>query len=243
MKKYYKIFFLIAILLFVFSIYKLFPKNKLNYVSLGDSVAEGRNPYGETGYSYADYLYEKLNEDGKIKYYTKAYSHSGYTTTDVINDIIRDGNIKRDLRESDLVTISVGANDFLDSIDLKNVDITNIVTYRQNIESIFPKIDECIKEVRKYAQNNIYIIGYYNPVPFLFNMGEEQVDDLFYYIDKEYQKIADRYDCVYISNYKLFKEHPEYLPNPMDIHPNLKGYESMAELIYQEYLKQNSKKY
>ncbi len=243
MKKYYKIIFLFIVFLFVFSIYKLFPKQKLNYIALGDSVAEGRNPYGETGYGYADYFYQQLKENGKIKNYTKKYSHSGYTTTDVINDIIRDGNIKRDLRESDLVTISIGANDFLHSINLKNVDIGNIALYRKNIESIFPSIDDCIKEVRKYAQNKIYIIGYYNPVPFLFNMGEEQVDNLFDYIDKEYQKIADKYNCTYISNYELFKEHPEYLPNPMDIHPNLKGYEAMAEKLYEEYQRQTSKKY
>lgn len=243
MKKYDKIFFFLAILLFVFSIYQLFPKNKLNYIALGDSVAEGRNPYGETGYSYADYLYERFNADGKIKYYTKAYSHSGYTTTDIVNEIIREGTIKRDLRESDLVTISIGANDFLDSIDLTNVDITNLLDYRKKIESILPSVEDCIREVRKYAKNKIYLVGYYNPLPFLFNLGEEQVDDLFYYIDKEYQKIAEKYDCIYLSNYERFKNHPEYLPNPLDIHPNLKGYEAIAEAIYQEYIKQTSKKY
>jgi len=243
MKKYYKIIFLFLILAFVFSIYKLFPKQKLNYIALGDSVTEGRNPYGETGFSYADFFYEKLKQEGKIKSYKKEYSHSGYTTTDVINDIIRSGDIKRDLRESDLVTISIGANDFLDSLDLKNVNLANIDLYQKNMESIFPNIEQCIKEVRKYAKNKIYIIGYYNPLPFLYNLGSKKIDALFSSIDESYQKIADRYNCTYISNYELFKNHPEYLPNPMDIHPNLKGYEKMAEALYAEYQKQRQKKY
>lgn len=243
MKKYYKIIFILVTLLVVFSIYKLFPKQKLNYIALGDSVVEGRTPYGETDNSYADYFYQRLNQEGKIKYYTKEYSHSGYQTNDIINDIIRDGDIKRDLRESDLVTISIGANDFLASIDLKNVNASNLALYRKNIESILPKIEECIKEVRKYAKNKFYIIGYYNPIPFLFSIGKEQVEDLFRYIDKEYQKIADKYDCTYISNYELFKNHPEYLPNPLDIHPNLDGHRAIAEALYQEYKKQTTKKY
>lgn len=243
MKKHYKLLFMVFILVFVFSIYHLFPKQKLNYIALGDSVAEGRNPYGETGFSYADFFYEKLNQEGKIKDYKKVYSHSGYTTTDVINDIIRSGDIKRDLRESDLVTISIGANDFLDSLDLKNVNLDNIDLYQKNMKSIFPNIDQCIKEVRKYAKNKIYIIGYYNPLPFLYNLGSEKIDALFHSVDQAYQKIADKYDCVYISNYELFKEHPEYLPNPMDIHPNLKGYEAMADVLYEEYQRQKAKKY
>ncbi len=243
MKKHYKLLFMVLILVFVFSIYHLFPKQKLNYIALGDSVAEGRNPYGETGFSYADFFYERLNQEGKIKDYKKEYSHSGYTTTDVINDIIRSGDIKRDLRESDLVTISIGANDFLDSLDLKNVNLDNIDLYKKNMKSIFPNIDQCIKEVRKYAKNKIYIIGYYNPLPFLYNLGSEKIDALFHSVDQAYQTIADKYDCVYISNYELFKEHPEYLPNPMDIHPNLKGYEAMADALYEEYQRQKAKKY
>ena len=234
---------MIAILVFVFSIYRLFPTQKLNYIALGDSVAEGRNPDGETGYSYADFFYEKLKEEGKIKNYKKEYSHSGYTTTDVVNDLIRNGDIKRDLRESDLVTISIGANDFLHSLDLKNVNLDNLDLYEKNIRTLFPNIDHCIKEIRKYAKNKIYIIGYYNPLPFLYNLGSEKVDALFNFIDESYQEIADKYDCIYISNYELFKNHPEYLPNPMDIHPNLKGYKAMADTLYQEYQSQKAKKY
>ncbi len=243
MKKQYKILFLIVICSLIFGIYQLFPKNKINYIALGDSVAEGRNPYGEIGFGYTDYLKEKLEKEKKLKYYTKKYSHSGYETSDVINDIIRNSDIKRDLRESDLVTISIGANDFLSSIDLANINIDSIKNYQTNVMKIFKEVDQCIKEVRKYAKNKLYIIGYYNPIPFLFNQAEAEVDQLFTYIDSEYQKIAEKYDAIYISNYDLFKKHPEYLPNPMDIHPDTKGYQAMAEIIYQRLKQEKLKNY
>lgn len=240
MKRYLKILLPIIIIILVFTIYKLFPKEKLNYIALGDSIAEGRNPYGENGYSYADYLYETLDKDGKIRYYTKKYSKSGYQTSDVVNDIIRDIDLKKDLRESDLVTISIGANDFLQQISVKDINNIDLNKYQNTIDSIFIDIRDCIEEVRKYAKGDIWIVGYYNPIPFLFNTSEEDIDELFKYVDAEYEKIAKKYDCSYISNYQLFKDNPDFLPNPMDIHPNLKGYEAMANNLYQE-IKNNEK--
>lgn len=240
MKRYLKILLPIVIVVTVFAIYKLFPKEKLNYIALGDSIAEGRNPYGETGYSYTDYLYETLDKKGKIRYYTKKYSKSGYQTSDVINDIIRDADLKRDLRESDLVTISIGANDFLGQINIRDINNIDLSKYQSTIDSIFLDIQDCIEEVRKYAKGDIWIVGYYNPIPFLFNTSEEELDELFKYVDTEYEKIAEKYNCSYVSNYQLFKDNPDFLPNPMDIHPNLKGYEAMAEKLYQE-IKNNEK--
>ena len=58
MKKHIKLFVFIATLLLVFGIYNLLKGNseKINYIALGDSVAEGMNPYGAVGYGYPDYI-------------------------------------------------------------------------------------------------------------------------------------------------------------------------------------------
>ena len=221
--------FLIGIL--VFSIYYLFKDNKLNYVALGDSVAEGMNPYGELGYSYADFLADNLKKRGKLSSYTKKYAKSGYVTSDVISDIRMNQNLKKDLRESDLVTISIGANDFLRSINTKDIDVNQLLDLKSNITSIMPSIDECIREVRKYAKEKVMIVGYYNPIPFLFNTSSRELDLLFAYIDDEYQKIANKHNCDYISFYQLFKDNPDFLPNPTDIHPNLEGYQAISKRL------------
>lgn len=240
MKKYIKYLMLVAIIIAVFAIYQFFPKEKINYIALGDSLAAGQSPYGEIGYSYADYLKERLDEQGKINYYSKKYSVSGYETTDIINEIVKNSEIKRELRESDLVTISIGANDFLHSLDLKNLNLLDLASYYKKIEEILPKLDSCLKEIRKYAKNDFYIIGYYNPIPTLYDIKKEEVDQLFQYIDREYEKLAKKYDASYISNYELFKTHKDYLPNPMDIHPNLDGYRAIADQI-EEKLKSEKK--
>ena len=104
------------ILITVFSIYTIFKTDKIKYIALGDSLAEGMNPYGEVSYSYADFLKEELEDNNKLSYYTKEYTKSGYTTEDLTREININLNLKKDLRESDLVTVSIGANDIIKSI-------------------------------------------------------------------------------------------------------------------------------
>ena len=95
MKKYRKYLILLAIVLSVFGIYHVFASSEINYIALGDSVAEGRNPYGEIGYGYADYLRDMLSEKKKLKYYQK-YAKSGYQTRDMITKIQEDNQLKKD---------------------------------------------------------------------------------------------------------------------------------------------------
>ena len=239
MKKYKKYIVMFLIVILIFGTYYFFKSDKINYIALGDSLAEGMNPYGEVGYSYTDYLADYLNKNNKLSFYTKKHSKSGYTTTDVIKELEINNLLKKDLRESDLVTISIGANDFLNSINIKNLNINEILKLKDKVIPILPNIDNCIKEIRKYAKEDMIIIGYYNPIPFLFNTSGSDLDTLFAYIDDEYQKIANKYDCTYISLYQLFKSDSSLLPNPADIHPNLEGYEKISEMIIENYENKN----
>lgn len=235
MKKYIKYIVFLLIVVAIFAIYHLFKNDKINYIALGDSLAEGMNPYGEVGYSYTDYFADYLNENNKLAHYTKKYTKSGYKTDDIINNLANNNLLKKDLRQSNLVTVSIGANDFLGSINIKKLDINDIMKLKSNIILIMPNIDNCIKEIRKYAKEDIIIIGYYNPIPFLFNTNGDELDELFAYIDSEYQKIANTYNCKYISLYQLFKKNSNYLPNPADIHPNLDGYKAISKKIISLY--------
>lgn len=232
MRKRQKLLLLvILIIVCVFTIYKLFNNDKISYIALGDSLAEGMNPYGEVSYGYADFIKESIENKNKLENYTKEYTETGYTTEDIINELKLSSELKRDLRESDLVTISIGANDFLNSINTKNIKLTDIPIYKAKIEEIMPNIDKCIEEIRKYAKENLIIVGYYNPIPFLFNTSGSDLDTLFAYIDEEYSNIAKKYDCKYVSLYQLFKNNSNYLPNPMDIHPSIEGYKAISDEI------------
>lgn len=236
MKKYIKYIAMFLIVMSTFCIYYYFKNEKLNYIALGDSLAEGMNPYGEIGYSYTDYFADYLNSNDKLSYYTKKYTKTGYTTTSMVKEIQTNNFLKKDLRESDLVTISIGANDFLNSNGLKKLNINNILELKQEIINILPNLENCVKEIRKYAKEDMIIVGYYNPIPFLFNTSRNDLDILFAYIDDEYKKLANKYDCIYISLYQLFQSNASFLPNPADIHPNLEGYQAISEELIKRYI-------
>ena len=81
---------IIAIIVSIYTMYQLFNTNKISYIALGDSLAEGRNPYGEIGYGYTDFIANYLKENNKLKSYTKKYTKSGYKVQDVMDELNND---------------------------------------------------------------------------------------------------------------------------------------------------------
>ena len=171
----YMLVVLLIISVCIFCIYRGTYREEFNYVALGDSLAAGRNPYGVDDYGYTEYVKDYLKKEGKLESYI-SYAVSGYTTNDVTNDIsynrIVDSNnkkvgIKKALRESDLVTVSIGANDFLQGINLSNIpnNLLDTETFKLKLERIFEDIDDLLKLIKQYAKGDVLVIGYYNPFP------------------------------------------------------------------------------
>ena len=59
-------------------------------------------------------------------------------------------------------------------------------------------------------------------------------------VNEEYEKVATKNNCDYIDVYEIFKENPEYLPNPTDIHPSNSGYEVISAQIIDILKKSNT---
>lgn len=246
--KYKKLIISILIFLSIFVIYIFNNDKKMNYIALGDSLAAGQNPYGQINYGYADYISTYLERNKLLKFYTKGFAESGDKIEDLLEDIKNNKtlqidnkiiNIKASLRESDLVTISIGANDFLKKFNLSNL-ITELenINLKKTVDEIIPRLDETLNEVRKYAKKEIIVLGYYNPLPRMTTAFTNEIDELFIYADQKYKEICDKYNIIYLSVYSSFKNHNDYLPNPLDIHPNSKGYEVIANAVI-DYLEKN----
>ena len=235
MKRISKYLVLFLIIISVFLIYVFFKNDKINYIAIGDSLAKGVNAYNDSGYSYNDYLKDYLDETNKISYYTKKYTKKRNTTAELIKELETNTKMKKDLRESDLVTISIGGEDILNNIKIEELNINEILSIKKEISNILIDIENCIKEIRKYAKKEIIVIGYYNPIPFLFNVSGNDIDKLFAYIDEEYKKISKKYNCIYIPIYQLFKNNSNFLPNPSSIYPGRDGYEAIFNEIIKNY--------
>lgn len=243
MKKYYKLIVFILTLGIIFGTYKLFQKNnsKIIYIPLGDSIAEGMNAYSAVDYGYTDYISDYLKKNDRLSFYTKAFTKSGYKTKDVRNDIESNKVIKIDgkktylkeiLRESDLVTLTIGANDFLGTLNVDNIEtkLLDIENTKREADKIALDIKDLLLLIKQYAKRQIIVTGYYNPFPRVTEYKEE-IDEVIKYFDYLIEDICDELDVEYVDIFNLFDNNQKALPNPFNIHPNKYGYEIIAKEI------------
>lgn len=251
MKKIRNLLILVFILIVVYIIYSTFSpnKSKLNYVALGDSIAEGMNCYNIVDYGYADYIMDHLKNNKRLGTYTKGFSKSGYTTEDLAEDIDNNKNIidlktnetiniRRALRESDIVTISIGANDLIKGLSIVEfaTKLTDLDETKEEIDEIADEVESLIISIKQYAKGQIILIGYYNPLP-TYKFAKSQIDEIVIYANNKYKEIADKLEIDHINIFELFDANPKFLPNSSNIHPNIKGYEAISKEIIKKITK------
>lgn len=239
-----KFLMLLGILLFVsigvFVIYQMTYKEEFNYVVLGDSLSAGRNPYGVDDYGYADYVRDYLKKENKLGSYL-SYAISGYTIDDVKNDINlnttvivndKSHNIRKALREADIVTISIGANDILEGVNLSNINqmVTNQKLLKEKINNIIVKLDDLFELIKRYAKGKVIVIGYYNPLPHLENYKKD-IDLFIDFVDMEYKSLCMNHNIYYVEISEDVSSNNDYLPNPLDIHLSKEGYKSISKRV------------
>ena len=236
-----KILFYICVVLAIFVIYKIAFNPKINYVALGDSTAEGMNPYGEIGYGYTDYIADYLSKNNLLANYIKEYATSDYKISDLANDINNNKsiihndshiNIKSTLRESDLITLSIGTNDFFDEVTVDNLPIKlKDKSYLKNkIDRISLEFDDLLVLIKKYAKGRIIVIGYYNPFPYE-QIYKDDIDEFVKYWNDECSKICEKSNVYFVDVFQYFDNRTDYLPNPLDKHPNVFGYNEIFNRV------------
>jgi len=214
-------------------------KGKIYYIPLGDSIAEGVNEEGIVGKGYADFIYEYLVKENRLDFYTKRFAKSGYTIDDVKNDIVNDKMveingekvyIQNALSNANLITLTVGANDFI-----KNLDFTNYTSKLENMEETKKELDEILKKneelidlIMTYNNKQIIVTGYFNPFPGIRDNWEE-INELVEYYNNSLENICLRKEIDYVNLFKLFYRDTKSLPNSANIHPSEYGYKLIAD--------------
>jgi len=219
------------ILLSTFLIYLATLDRKVYYLSLGDSLALGATPYGGHDYGYSDYVKDYINNKKKLEKYINSFANDNYRTIDLMNDIKNNKtiiynnkkvSIKNALIKADLITLSIGSNDFLSYITIRDLNSAELYKY---LDEVIVDIEALFKLMREYCKEDIIYIGLYN----YFNI--DMLDPIIEYGNQRLKVICENYDIKYIDTYTLFKTNIDYLPNPLDIHPSKLGYTKIGEMI------------
>lgn len=229
-KKHLKLIIIFLVCISIFFIYKANNKNNINYTALGDSFALGEDSYGRIDYGYSDYLKEYLIQKEKLNRYIKSFSTKTMSIEILTENISTNKkiilnkeeiNLKQTLRESEMLTLSIGLNDLLYKLSITK-EITDDKLYHI-MDEISISFNKLIKEIKKYYHYEIYVIGYYDidPSNEILSKAIQQLNEL-------YQKNED---VTYISTYNIFKNNPHYLSNPNSIYPNCLGYKAITRQI------------
>jgi len=226
-----KIIVIVVILLSIFFIYLNTIDKKVYYLALGDSIAAGVNASGTDNYGYSDYIKTYLENRDLLETYINEFAVSGYRSIDLKRDIednkkltINDKNItlKNALIKADIVTLSIGANDFFYYLNANYNDVYDHINDSLNdVENLF-------KLVREYCKEDIIVVGYYTP--FESHEKIDTMDEIIKFANKKLEELCNEYDMHFVDVFELFKENP-YLPNPNDIHPSVEGYEAISKEI------------
>ena len=230
-RKHYKLIIFLLVIFVLFLIYKENHNHYFNYTSLGDGYALGINSYSEIDYGYSDYIKDELLTDKRLKLYTKDFSkkdqsiehlYESITTNEKITIDSMEINLKQTLRESNLITMTIGLNDLI-----YHVAITpEMSEYQLNkiIEEIDNNLNKLIKEIKKYYPKTIYIIGYPNiPIENIYiKEGIDKLNEL-YQNTKGITYIATT-DVIYNSDFL----------NPNNIYPSKEGYKKIADKVLQK---------
>ena len=207
-----KIALLLLIIISVIIISNINNKHNICYTSLGDGYALGIDSYGETN-GYNTYIEKYLKKTNKLNNYTTFANKDMSINNLYTNILINKKNIKSILRESEIITLSIGLNDLRYKLSITN----NINNYKLNkiISDINIDINKLLTEISKYYKNTIYIIGYYY----------KDSDDIYLAKGiKELNKLFKKKKIVFIYDKKIQNNNKNYLINPNNIYLNKEGY-------------------
>ncbi len=223
MKRRYKLLLIIlvgAILTILINFTTI--NNDITLVSIGDGFSLGMTHYNVAGPSFNDYLKDILDTKNILNSYNNEFSLA-HMTIHELNEYMEDNvlgkftriPIKQTLASADVLTISIGLDEFADlSIQnsLNNEALTNYIT----------EFSTLLKTIREFSTAQIIIIGLYPAYKFSENDAYE--------INNELKKIAGKYDCQFldIMAYSLNKD---YYLNDTSYYLNYEAHKKIAEAL------------
>ena len=206
-----KLLFLLLLTVLVIVIYILNIDKKVFYLALGDEISSDNIILNITKFYQEKNIHEK----------TIKYTKNNYRTVDLINDI-KDNiklngqvSINNALIKADIITISIGFNDFINYID-------DYAILKDNLLNLKEDMNVLLKILRERTKEKLILIGIYNP-----NYSDKRIDKVIEALNDMYSELANEYNIKYIDIYDELKS-DMYIKNKRL--SNI-GYEALKEKL------------
>lgn len=209
------------------------------YIALGDSLAAGQTPDSQIDSGYADLIAQELGRNQPVAMFSKDLAFPGFTTADILERVEEEAT-QEILASANIVTLSAGANELLRLVQANPADGS---LQFQRIQSDFAlnkarkNISDILKELNGAAPDaDIYVMGYYFAYPHARESQKEGIAEQLEILNRILENEAEKAGAIFVSVDGAFGENAtSKVPNPGDVHPNIEGYQAMANQFLEQY--------
>ncbi|WP_249869387.1 SGNH/GDSL hydrolase family protein [Oceanobacillus saliphilus] len=205
-----------------------FTNQETHIVAIGDSLTQGVGDETEQN-GYVGILDRTINGQEQIARIDN-YGKRG-NRTDHLLMRLEDEEISQAIRESDIVLITIGANDIM---QVAKENFTNLIMddFVFEMENYEERLREIFNEIRQLnPDTEIYLLGFYNPFKNYFEDIEE-LDVIVETWNTTGKEVVNEFEnTMFIPTEDLFNDPDADLFADDNFHPNYDGYYLIAERV------------
>ena len=207
----------------------LFSNRETKITAIGDSLTQGIGALSEEG-GYVGILDRSINQSEQlvtVNNFGKRGNRSGQML-----ERLSLPEVEESIQESDIVLITIGANDIM-RVLRENVTDLNLDPFYAERDLYADRLDEITDTIFELNPNtDIYLLGIYNPYLHYFGDVEELGIILEDWNDTIEQAAEENDQVFYVPTEDLFREDTEGSLLADDrFHPNDTGYKLMAQRV------------
>ncbi|WP_110113377.1 GDSL-type esterase/lipase family protein [Bacillus sp. CGMCC 1.16541] len=209
--------------------------NNVTYIALGDSLSAG------IGASEVNYLRTPAFVPQFVNYlrktnsvYVENHSVPGLTTSGLYSFLTQNQGIQNKLKTANIISISIGGNDFLREI--RSSEQVEVDDFKQRAETIYDDVTKIVRYVESLNKDaTILLFGLYSPYG-----STHQYEEVSQLILKDYHLLLQNLQNEHVT---VIDPHAPFIGKELelthieknDIHPNDEGYKILGNLLIEAY--------
>ncbi|MFC4386445.1 GDSL-type esterase/lipase family protein [Gracilibacillus marinus] len=206
-----------------------FFKKDTHITAIGDSLTQGVGDETENG-GYVGILEEQFRE-ADVQVTIDNFGKRGNRTDQLLKRLEKE-EIVESIEESQIVLITIGANDIMKIVKDNFMDLTEepFIQEQEPYNDRLTQIIERIQSINNEA--DIYLLGFYNPFEKYFS-DIEALNSILTRWNNESRVVANEFDNVtYIPMEDIYQNRSGNFFAEDNFHPNYNGYELMANRVW-----------
>ncbi|GEN35387.1 GDSL-type esterase/lipase family protein [Aneurinibacillus danicus] len=204
-------------------------ENKIQIVALGDSLTRGTGD--GSGLGYVGHLRARLAQVAGQEVYVLNHGVNGYKTADLLRDLQKKEDIRRTIRQADIITLSIGGNDLFNA----GAEEVRPEESQKRLPGAVDRYRQIVKIITSLnPKAKVLYVGLYNAFADLSNARESyKIVQLW---NGEASAVLYQYpNTIFVPTDDLFRTGGVKYLSSDHFHPNQAGYrrigERMAEVV------------